>query len=85
MIPQALKGLLSSEKAFAGGFLVIAATVFVGLNRMTIAEWQEFCTWVFGIYVAGKTTTGVVSTMKTSNGASAVAKEEPTPAEPAKE
>lgn len=61
MIPPALKNLFGSEKAFAGGVLVIASTVMVFMNRMTVAEWQEFCTWIFGIYAAGKTATGVAA------------------------
>jgi uncharacterized membrane protein YadS len=77
MIPQALKGLFASEKAFAGGVLIVVATVFVFLGMMTVANWQEFSKWIFGIYAAGKTVTGVASTMK--NGSLSTSEAQPKP------
>lgn len=59
----ALKNLLNSEKAFAGGVLIICATVLVAVGDMSISDWQDYTKWIFGIYVFGKTTQGAVASV----------------------
>lgn len=56
-----LKSLLGSEKALAGGALIVCATVLVALGLMTTADWQGYTQNVFLIYVGGKTAQGVAS------------------------
>lgn len=58
---DAIKDLLKSERGFAGGVLVIAASVLAGLGHMTIDQWIEYTQWIFVTYVAGKTVTGGVA------------------------
>lgn len=57
----AIKDLLNSEKAVAGGAIVVCATVLVALGMMTIAEWKELVQWTFAFYVGGKTLTSVAA------------------------
>lgn len=57
-----IKALLSSEKALAGGALVIAATILVALGRMAVADWQSYTQIIFYGYVGGKTVQGAMST-----------------------
>jgi uncharacterized membrane protein YkgB len=59
----ALKNLWHSEKGLAGGLLIVAATVLVGLGHMTSEVWVEYTKWIFGIFVAGKTVQGAVATI----------------------
>jgi len=63
MVPQAVKDLLTSEKGLAGGLLIIGATVLVALGKMTSDMWVNYTEWIFGIYVAGKSATGVAATI----------------------
>jgi hypothetical protein len=58
-----LKGLLESKKAFAGGLLIICATVLVGLGKMTVEAWQEFSTYIFIAYASAETVNGVAATV----------------------
>ena len=76
----ALKNLWNSEKGLVGGMLVISATVFVFLGRMNVEQWQEFATWVFGIYVGGKTVQGAVesASRRTANGIATSPSTDPT-------
>jgi hypothetical protein len=73
----ALKDLFSSERGFFALVLVIAATVLTGLHDMTIDQWQSFATWVFGIYVGGKTITSAVGLFTTPAAIAANAKYSP--------
>ena len=57
----AIKALTNSEKAVAGGVLVICATVLTALGHMTTDAWTSYTQWIFGIYVGGKTVQGAVS------------------------
>lgn len=59
----ALKSLLNSEKAVAGGVLIICATVLAIAGNMQTQQWIDYTTWIFGIYVAGKTVQGASATM----------------------
>lgn len=59
MIPPALKNLLGSEKAFAGGMLIVCATVLAALGKMTVVEWADYSKWIFMTYVVGKTVQGI--------------------------
>jgi hypothetical protein len=61
-----IQDLFASERGLFGLFLVIAATTLTGMGQMTVAQWQEFATWVFGIYVGGKSLTGAVGLFKGS-------------------
>jgi hypothetical protein len=60
------KALLGSEKALAGGMLVIAATVLVALGHMTVADWQSYTQIIFVGYIGGKTVQGAVSIWATT-------------------
>jgi hypothetical protein len=60
---EGFKALLGSEKAIAGGILIICATVLVALNKMTVSDWQTYSQTVFITYVAGKTVQGAVATV----------------------
>lgn len=60
---QGLKDLFGSERGLLGLVLVISATVFVALDKMTVEAWQSFCKLVFATYVGGKTVTGAVAMM----------------------
>lgn len=57
----AIKDLLNSEKAVAGGAIVVCATVLVPLGYLPIGEWADLVKWVFGFYVAGKTATSGIA------------------------
>ena len=65
----AITALFNSEKAVAGGLLIICSTVLVGLGYLPAASWVNYTQWIFGIYVAGKTATSSVA-MITSGGGS---------------
>lgn len=67
---NAIKDLMGSEKGFMGILLFIAATVFVGLGKMTIDQWQEFSLWAFGIYAGSKTVTSAVTSITSPTKAS---------------
>lgn len=56
-----LKALLNSEKALAGGALIVAATALVITGHMTVAQWQAYTEVVFLGYVGGKTIQGSVA------------------------
>lgn len=57
----AIKDLLNSEKAVAGGAIVICATVLVVCGYLPIADWKDLVQWIFVTYVAGKTVTSGVA------------------------
>lgn len=61
----ALTNFWHSEKGLAGAVLIVAATVLVALGHMTVDAWDGYTKWIFGIFVAGKTVQGAVSTMAT--------------------
>lgn len=60
----AVKDLWESERGLLTVCLVVASTVLVGLGRMPVDTWVNYTTWVFGIYVGGKTLTGAVALVK---------------------
>jgi hypothetical protein len=77
-----IKDLFASERGLFGLMLVIAATALTGMGQMTVPQWQEFATWVFGIYVSGKSLTGAVGLIKgspTATSSSTTASEAPKP------
>lgn len=47
---DALKSLLDNEKGLMALGLIVAATVLVGLGKMTIEDWKSFAQWIFGSY-----------------------------------
>lgn len=59
----AIKNLLGSEKGLVGVSLIVGVTVLAALGQVTFIEWQDYTKWIFGIYVAGKTVQGAVSSM----------------------
>lgn len=61
MIPEVVKNFLASEKAVAAGLLVVAATVFVLIGKISFADWQNYTQNLLGIYVAGKTIQGTAA------------------------
>lgn len=60
-IKQGAASLAASEKAIAAGLLVIAATIFVIIGKISFQEWQTYTTWCLGIYVGGKTVHGTAT------------------------
>lgn len=58
---EGIKSLLGSEKAIAGGVLIICATVLVAIGMMTVADWQTYSRDIFLFYVGGKTVQGAVA------------------------
>ena len=60
----ALTDLWKSERGLLAVLIIVAASVFVIVNRMTITDWQSFVTWIFGLYAGGKTVTGAMEIMK---------------------
>ncbi|MEX2716740.1 MAG: hypothetical protein Q6370_010605 [Candidatus Sigynarchaeota archaeon] len=72
----AIVDLLKSERGILALGLVIASTVLAGLGSMTVEMWKEFNLYIFGIYVAGKTATGVTGILTSSK--SSTASEAPT-------
>lgn len=58
-----LRDLFHSEKALAGGALIIAATVLVLTGHMTVADWAAYTQVVFLGYVGGKTVQGAVASL----------------------
>lgn len=60
---EGIKALLASEKAIAGGVLIIASLVLVILGQMTVPEWQSYSRDIFIVYVSGKTVQGAVSSI----------------------
>ncbi|UCC72059.1 MAG: hypothetical protein JSV86_17075 [Gemmatimonadota bacterium] len=58
-----LKNFANSEKAVAVGALILAATVLVILDRLSIQEWMEYTQVLAGIYVGGKALQGAASSV----------------------
>lgn len=58
---EGFKSLLASEKAIAGGMLIIASTVLVIAGSMTVVDWQAYTRDIFIVYVSGKTVQGAVA------------------------
>lgn len=69
MLLGAFTGLFNSEKALAGGVLIVCATILAAMGQMSVADWQDYTKWIFGIYVFGKTTQGAVATIASSKSA----------------
>ncbi len=44
----------AAQEIFAAA-LIVSATVLVALGKMPSADWQTMATWIFGIFVGGKT------------------------------
>ena len=44
----------AAQEIFAAT-LIVSATVLVALGKMPSADWQTMATWIFGIFVGGKT------------------------------
>jgi hypothetical protein len=61
---QGLLGLLDSKKAFAGGLLVIGATVLCAIGKMTVADWQSYTQTIFMVWAGAETANGVAATIK---------------------
>lgn len=66
---EGIKALLSSEKAIAGGVLIICATVLCALGMLAVPEWQVYTRDIFLIYVGGKTVQGAVSVIAAAKAA----------------
>jgi hypothetical protein len=60
----ALTDLWKSERGLLAVLIIVAASVFVGLDKMTVADWQTFVLGIFIAYAAGKTATGVTAILK---------------------
>lgn len=78
----ALTDLLHSEKALAGGVLIVCATVLVSLGQMPIAMWSDFAQWIFTVFVAGKTIQGTAETLTKARTASTTTPDPSTTKEP---
>jgi len=62
----ALKNLWNSERGLVAIALIVACTVLVAIGRITVEQWQSYSTWIFGIYVAGKTATGTAQIIRST-------------------
>lgn len=62
---EGLKNLTGSEKAIAGGVLVICATVLVALGAMDVGSWQSYTRDIFITYASAKTVQGAISMITT--------------------
>ena len=60
-IPQVVKNFLNSEKGVIALALLIGATVLAAMSKMTVAEWQNYSIWIFGIYTGGKSIQGAAA------------------------
>ena len=61
----AITDLWKSERGLLAVLIIVAASVFVGLDKMTVADWQTFAMGIFIAYAAGKTVTGAVQLLTT--------------------
>ncbi len=50
---DAIKNLLSNEHSFVMFALIIGATVLAAVGKMPVSDWQNFATWIFGIFMGG--------------------------------
>ncbi len=60
-IPKVLRNFLNSEKGIIAIALLIGATVLASIGKMTIASWQDYSIWIFGIYTGGKSIQGAAA------------------------
>jgi hypothetical protein len=60
-MPPVLTSLFSSEKGVIGLALIAGATTLAALGYMTIDQWKEYTTYIFGIYAVTKTAQGAAS------------------------
>lgn len=77
---EGFKALLSSEKAIAGGVLIICATVLAAIGMMAVSDWQSYTRDIFLVYVGGKTVQGAVSAIADAKKAPEVKVEQKTEA-----
>lgn len=68
-----VKNFINSEKAVAVGVLVIAASVLMGLGKISFEQWMEYTQVLAGIYVGGKAIQGAASSMSQTKEAKAEA------------
>jgi len=87
----AFKDLFASERGLLAVVLIMAATTLTALGHMSVAAWQDFALWIFGIYAGAKTLTSSVSLLKrpapsaasvVADAVATVAAAAPAPAEP---
>jgi hypothetical protein len=76
-----IKDLFDGERGLLAFVLIVAATTLAGLDRMSIDQWQEFSTYIFGIFVGGKSLTTAAGLLA-AKGATPVAAAPVTPATP---
>jgi hypothetical protein len=60
----AITDLFKSERGILAVAIIVAATVLAALGSLPIADWKTFVTYIFGIYVGGKTITSAVGILK---------------------
>lgn len=71
--------LLKGERGLLGLAIIIAATVLAALGSMTVPQWQECVTWIFGIFVVGKSATTVAGLIKGTPPSSSPSEPAPAP------
>ena len=67
----AIKGLLGNEHGLLAILLLIASAVFVALGRMSVADWQRYTEWIFGLWTGAHVGAGVASAIGASSAAAA--------------
>jgi hypothetical protein len=72
MLPQVIKNFLHSEKGVLALALLIGATVLASLDKMAIADWQEYSIWIFGIYTGGKSIQGAAAKLSEGRAARSI-------------
>jgi len=71
-----IKQFMNSEKAVAAGVLVAVSTVFVFLDKITVAQWMSYTQVLLGIYVGGKAIQGAAAAVSGGQAEAAQAKAE---------
>lgn len=60
----ALADLWRSERGFLFLAIIIASSVLAGIGVLPIADWKDIVIGTFGLYVFGKSATGVAAIIK---------------------
>jgi hypothetical protein len=63
----AITDLWKSERGLLCLALIIAASVLAVMSVLTKQDWLDYTKWIFITYVAGKSVTSAVETMKGSS------------------
>lgn len=57
----AITDLLKSERGLIAVVLAVAASVLMGMGKLSAEQWTGYTQWIFTAWVAGKTISGVAT------------------------